>query len=142
MSSVMANALKTFLFTKADPDKLVDMMSPGRVGLLSARCCNPSAVAKDEQVIEMLTRALEQLEIDTAVQVESITVAQKALRKLSGRLDENQQQIVDELMRLFQSKGLSMFPVVLIDGAIASYGGVPTAEGLAEQLDGLKHVSA
>lgn len=138
MLKMMASAFKAFVFAKGDPEKLLNLMNPGSVGVLSAQCCNPAAVTKDEQLLANLNQALANTRIDAPVHFETISAAQKSLRKLSGQLDNRQQALVNQLMGLFQTKGLGMFPVVIVDGELVSCGSVPSAEAMAEKLSTLK----
>ena len=138
MLKMMASALKALVFAKGDPEKLLNMMSSGNVGVLSAQCCNPAAVTKDEQLLVNLKQALADTRVDKPVHFETISAAQKSLRKLSGQLDGRQQALVNQLMGLFQTKGLGMFPVVIVDGELVSCGSVPSVEVMAEKLGALK----
>jgi hypothetical protein len=122
------------LFVKNDPKKIKQMMEVGNIGILSARCCNPAAVAMDEELIQNVKEAMGKTSTELEINFETITTAQKSLRSLAGKLNDSQNTLVDKITSLFQVKGLSMFPVLLINGELAFYGGVPTIEMIQEKL--------
>lgn len=142
MLQCLLNGAKSWLFGKHDPTRVAALLAPGGVGILTARCCDPGAVAGDERLLQALEEARNRRGLDFTVTVETITAAHKSLRALSGALNGPQQRLVEQLMALFQTKGLAMFPVLIIDGKLAFYGGVPTAAMIEEKLADLEQAAA
>jgi len=122
------------LFVKNDPKKFLNLMEANHIGILSAQCCNSSAVAMDEELIQNVNKAMGNTSVALEIHFETITTAQKSLRSFSGKLTDSQNALVNKIMSLFQVKGLSVFPVLIINGELAFYGGVPTVEMIQKKL--------
>jgi hypothetical protein len=111
-----------------------EVLQPDSVSILSASCCDPSSAPKDEELKRNVNAAMEKLNQCEPVCFETITGAQAGIRGLSGKLDTKQQRLVDTVIQLFQTQGMSVFPMLIVDGRIAYYGGVPTVGMISEKL--------
>jgi hypothetical protein len=111
-----------------------EVLQPDSVSILSASCCDPSSAPRDEELKRNLDAAMQQLNQRDPVCVETITGAQGGIRGLAGKLDAKQQRLVDTVVHLFQTEGLSVFPMLIVSGRIAYYGGVPTVDMISEKL--------
>lgn len=57
------------------------------------------------------------------------------MRSLEAQADPGQKQLIQSVVTLFQANGLSIFPLLIINGRVAFYGGIPTAEMIQERLE-------
>lgn len=142
MLKIIFNSAKSWLFTKHDPAILLEIMSPGAVGIVSAKCCYPASVEDDKKLITVLENSISKCGMEKTINLESITVAQKSLRSLAGKLTDKNQSLVDEITALFQTKGLSIFPMTIIDGKIEFYGGIPTEDMVVQILHNINDCKA
>lgn len=119
-------------------DSLRAALSKDNIGIISASCCDASAPAKDEALKANVSAAMKATGDKRAVAVETITTAQKYLRGTDFHVGAGEKQLVESVMSLFQSSGMAIFPLLIVDGKLASYGGVPSVEQIKGKL--LAHV--
>lgn len=110
------------------------LVATGTVGMVSASCCDSGSQARDEEMMKNVSQAIELVYSNHTVVASTITEVRKQLRALDATGDDALERFKDALTTLFQGRGLSAFPLLLIDGRIAFYGGVPTAAAIAEAL--------
>lgn len=134
MIKMIFNGAKTWLFTKHDPEILKSIMQPGGVGVISAKCCNPESAGDDQKLLKLLQDTVDKCGLEQQVNLETITIAQKSLRTLSRELTDKNKNLVDKITALFNTKGLGIFPLTIIDGDIEFYGGIPTEEMIFEKI--------
>lgn len=103
-------------------------------GVLSASCCAPMAAKDDDTLVENLRTALATVGEADDVPVINITEAQKVVRQIRNDLSPDQQRVIQQIEGMVASQGFSVFPVLLIEGKVAFYGGVPTPEMIIEKL--------
>jgi hypothetical protein len=118
----------------ADPEHTRAALSPEHIGILSASCCDSSAPAKDQQLHTNVSAALQRCGDARAIVVTNITAAQSHLRQLEAEPNPHQKRLIDTVVALFQTHGLSIFPVLIINGKVAFYGGVPSTEMICDTL--------
>ena len=118
----------------SDAGALKRLLAKDGVGILSAACCDSTAGAKDEGLRRNLLKAMEQAGDSRAVTMETITSAQRHMRALESEADAGQKQLIQSVVALFQAHGLSIFPLLIVDGSVATYGGVPSVELIKEKL--------
>ena len=123
-----------WLFGGESESQIPQMLSEGKVGYLSASCCNPLAASTDEQLVRNLKEAMADLGLDLEIHTETVTHAQAAMGSALKDLDQRQNGVVTKVMSLFSTKGLSAFPILFINGDVASYGGVPPKQEIVEHL--------
>ena len=118
----------------SEGSQIPQMLSLGNVGYLSASCCNPMAASTDEQLVHNLKEAMTEVGLEVPIHTETVTHAQAALGTAARDFDQRQQGVVAKVMSLFTTKGLSAFPILFVNGDIASYGGVPSKQEIVEHL--------
>jgi len=118
----------------SDPSAMKALLDKNNVGILSAACCDSTAAPKDEVLKQNLLQAMEQAGDARPVVVETITSAQQHLRALESQADAGQKQLIQSVVALFQANGLSIFPLLIVNGRVAYYGGVPSVEMIRERL--------
>ena len=118
----------------SDPGAMKALLDKNNVGILSAACCDSTAGPKDEGLKQNLLKAMEQAGDQRAVIVETITSAQRHMRTLESQADAGQKQLIQNVVALFQANGLSIFPLLVVNGRVAYYGGVPSVEMIQEKL--------
>ena len=118
----------------SDPASMKALLDKNNIGILSAACCDSTAGPKDEGLKSNLLQAMEKSGDQRAVVVETITSAQQHMRSLEALADASQKQLIQNVVALFQANGLSIFPLLIINGRVAYYGGVPSAEMIVERL--------
>jgi hypothetical protein len=118
----------------SDPGAMKALLDKNNVGILSAACCDSTAGPKDEGLKQNLLKAMEQAGDQRAVIVETITSAQQHMRTLESQADAGQKQLIQNVVALFQANGLSIFPLLIVNGRVAYYGGVPSVEMIQEKL--------
>lgn len=119
---------------ESDASGVQALLQPGNVGILSAACCDSGAAAKDEGLKANLQSAMLALDDRRPVVVETITSAQRHLRALQAQADAPQKRLIGQVVSLFQANGLSVFPLLIVNGRIAFYGGVPSVEMIRDTL--------
>jgi hypothetical protein len=110
------------------------LLDKNNIGILSAACCDATAGPKDEGLKKNLQQAMAQSNDRRAVVIETITAAQQHLRALEAQASLSQKQLIQNVVALFQANGLGIFPLLIINGRVAYYGGVPSAEMILERL--------
>jgi len=118
----------------SDPSTMMALLDKNNIGILSAACCDSTAGAKDEALQESLREAMARTGDRRAVVVETITAAQQHMRALQAQADLGQKLLIQNVVTLFQANGLSIFPLLIINGRIAFYGGVPTIAHIEQRL--------
>lgn len=118
----------------SDPSTIKALLDKNNIGVLSAACCDSTAGPKDESLKKNLLDAMAKSGDKRAVIIETITSAQKHMRTLESAADAGQKQLIQSVVALFQANGLAIFPLLIIDGRVAYYGGVPSAEAISERL--------
>jgi hypothetical protein len=100
---------------------------PGlNITVLSLTCCNPKFKTFDDRYVSRLKEALSRLGLGEGVKIE-VASAQDAL---FGLKVVNPKKIWD----LFDKYGTAVAPVLLVNGEVALYGGVPTVERLVDAI--------
>lgn len=126
---------KWFSGNKNGEERFLEILKPGSVAVLSASCCNPAASATDEVVLERVRSACASLGLDPSkVRLETVTDAKTALPGLQARLNKQQAAVVEKLTSLFMTNGLDVFPMLLINGELAFYGGAPEPAKIESKL--------
>ena len=120
--------------TSSDPGTLKALLDKNNIGILSAACCDTTAGPKDEALKVSVRQAMENTGDRRAVVVETITSAQQHMRALEAQADLGQKLLIQNVVTLFQANGLSIFPLLIINGRIAFYGGVPTLALIEQRL--------
>jgi hypothetical protein len=110
------------------------LLDKNNIGILSAACCDATAGPKDEALKDSLRQAMERTGDRRAVVVETITSAQQHMRALEAQADLGQKLLIQNVVTLFQANGLSIFPLLIINGRVAFYGGVPTLDLIEQRL--------
>ena len=123
-----------WLFGSGPDTKIVQLLERGHIGYLSASCCNPSASVADQQLVDNVQQALNNLHLPLELQKETLTGAQASMRSAMGQLSLKQSAIAAKIMSLFSTRGLSAFPCLFIDGELAFYGGIPTVQEIEDYL--------
>lgn len=118
----------------SDPGTMKALLDKNNIGILSAACCDSTAGPKDEALKASLRQAMERTGDRRAVVVETITSAQQHMRALEAQADLGQKLLIQNVVTLFQANGLSIFPVLIINGRVAFYGGVPPIAQIEERL--------
>lgn len=133
-SALLSMLLPCCATSSSDPSSIKALLDKNNIGVLSAACCDSTAGPKDEGLKKNLWDAMEKSGDKRAVIVETITSAQKHLRALESQADAGQKQLIQSVIALFQANGLSIFPLLIINGRVAYYGGVPSADMIQERL--------
>jgi hypothetical protein len=110
------------------------LLDKNNIGILSAACCDTTAGPKDEALKDSVRQAMERTGDRRAVVVETITSAQQHMRALEAQADLGQKLLIQNVVTLFQANGLSIFPLLIINGRVAFYGGVPTLDLIEQRL--------
>lgn len=116
---------------------LARLLEVDSIAMLSAVCCNPRAAHMDQELRRNLEHALAELRLDVPIYVETITAAQAQLRSVTPCLEPEQQRLIASVLTLFQSHGLGVFPILIVNRKVAFYGGVPTPDMLLRRLPAL-----
>ncbi|XVJ71141.1 MAG: hypothetical protein HEQ39_17145 [Rhizobacter sp.] len=117
-----------------DISKVKALLDQNNIGILSAACCDSTASSKDQALQNNLREAMDRVKDSRAVIVDTITSAQQNLRTLEAQADTRQKQLIQNVVSLFQSNGLSIFPLLIVNGRVAFYGGVPSIEMIQDTL--------
>ena len=110
------------------------LLGAGRVGILSAACCDAMSRPKDEQLARHLAEAMQHTGSQRPVVQATLTATRQQLRELGSAADTATAAFQDELSSVFQTHGLAAFPLLIVDGQIAFYGGVPSPDAIASSL--------
>lgn len=111
-----------------------ELLSKEKIGILSASCCDSSTQARDEQLASNLSAAMEKAGVERQVVFSTITATRQQLRDLGAQVGDDVKTFKENLAGLFQSHGLAAFPMLIVNGKIAFYGGVPSIDMLAQNL--------
>lgn len=133
-SALLSMILPCCATGSSDPSSVKALLDKNNIGILSAACCDSTAGPKDEGLKKNLLDAMEKAGDKRAVIVETITSAQKHMRALESQADTSQKQLIQNVVALFQANGLGIFPLLIVNGRVAYYGGVPSAEMILERL--------
>jgi hypothetical protein len=117
-----------------DTARLEELFSRGSVAVVSAACCDAMSTPKDAELAGNLASALERENLQRPVAFGTLTGTREQLRDAGSTLDGAGLDFRNQLGALFQTQGLAAFPLLLIDGRIAFYGGVPSIDAIAEKL--------
>lgn len=98
-----------------------------KMTILSLTCCNPKLASYDEKYMQRIDEALERLGLEADV---SVVTATDALFGTGVRLSN-----VKELWDLLEKYGTSVAPLLIIDGEIAFYGGIPSMDKLLGAIE-------
>lgn len=120
--------------SSSDPSTMQALLDKNNIGILSAACCDSTAGPKDEALKVSVRQAMENTGDRRAVVVETITSAQQHMRALEAQADLGQKLLIQNVVTLFQANGLSIFPLLIINGRVAFYGGVPTIASIEQRL--------
>lgn len=101
-------------------------MAKLKMTILSLTCCNPKLASYDEKYMQRIDEALEKLGAEAEV---SLVTATDALFGTGVKISN-----VKELWDLLEKYGTSVAPLLIIDGEIAFYGGIPSLEKLVDAL--------
>ena len=113
---------------------IVGLLGPGQVLLLSAACCDAMSSPKDDELAANLSEAMALTGLNYTVALTTLTDTQKQLRAHGASLDGIAATFRDQLGSLFQTHGLAAFPLLLVEGQLAFYGGVPSPQAIAQRL--------
>jgi hypothetical protein len=120
--------------TTADTSTLDDMIGRGSVAVISAACCDAMSTPKDEELAANLVAALDKASLQRPVAFGTLTGTRQQLRDAGSTLEGVALEFRNQLGALFQAEGLAAFPLLLVDGRIAFYGGVPSVDAIAQKL--------
>jgi hypothetical protein len=123
---------KWFTQRNDSANKMLEVLQPGGIGVLSAACCYAGAKALDDTLVADLKAAGVSAD---EIKMENITTAQQALPLMMVKLNASQRTLVQTITGLFMRNGLSVFPMLIVNGEIAFYGGSPGKEALAQKLN-------
>ena len=117
--------------TREKEDALLHQaLSAKTATIISARCCSAGAAAQDELLEAAVKAALKDSGSDWNVVTITITQAQSSAGRVGASLSLQQANLIREIQALFMGNGLSIFPALILDQQLVSYGGVPTREQL------------
>lgn len=119
---------------ETDSGSVQELLSKEKIGILSASCCDASTQSKDEQLASNLSAAMERAGIERQVVFSTITATRQQLRDLGTQVGDDVKTFKENLAGLFQGQGLAAFPMLLLNGKIAFYGGVPSVDMIAQKL--------
>jgi hypothetical protein len=134
LNSLLAWLIPCCAKESSDPSHTRAALSPEHIGILSARCCDSSAALRDTQLHANVSAALQRCGDTRSIVVTSITAAQSHLRQLEAEATPEQKRLIETVAALFQTHGLSIFPILIINGRVAFYGGVPNTDMICDTL--------
>lgn len=115
---------------------LDDLLAPGRLVIMSAACCDATCAPRDAEMAENLALALRQADSGASVTVATLTDTQRQLKALGADAVGAVAQLRDQLGGVFRAHGLAAFPLLLVDGRVAFYGGIPSVDAIVARLAG------
>lgn len=133
-TSLLSRLLPCCASASSDPSTVQALLDKNNVGILSAACCDATAAPKDEELKANVLQAMQTSADVRPLVFETITAAQRHLRDVSATADDGQKRLVASVVTLFQTHGLSIFPILIINGRVAYYGGVPNAQMIQQRL--------
>ena len=95
--------------------------------LLSGACCNPGLAPLDEKIHKRIMTLADDNNIKVNLKTVTISAASAAGLGLGRDADE-------AVRSLIIKNGLSVLPVIIFNGVTAFYGGLASAEIIAEKL--------
>ena len=95
-----------------------------KIVVISMSCCNPALKPQDQQYRQRIEEALAIAKVTAQVEMASAT----------DTMHEMSDEQAKKIMPLFRKHGAAINPLMLIDGDIVFYGGVPTREKLIEAI--------
>ena len=122
--------------TPTAANDIVSLLGPGQLVVLSAACCDAMSSPKDDELAVNLAQAMELAGNNYTSALATLTDTQKQLRAHGAALDDVASTFRDQLNSVFQTQGLAAFPLLLVDGQLAFYGGVPSPQAIAQRLSG------
>jgi hypothetical protein len=144
-STLMRALLPACCTSSSTPDEAAGfqaLLDARHIGVLSAACCDATAAGKDEALQANLQQAMAAERDTRPVVMQNITSAQRHLRALGADTPAPQRQLVDSVVSLFQSHGLAVFPLLIVDGRVAFYGGAPSVELIRAKLRAQARIAA
>jgi hypothetical protein len=93
-----------------------------RIIVASFACCNPAVKPQDQQFLARIREALEVTNVKAQIELATAT-------DLVNRLGEEQVRVVGPLLKRY---GTAIAPMMLVDGELELYGGVPPLEKIIE----------
>lgn len=120
--------------SEEDLNQVKRALGPGAVVVISASCCMPGSSQVDGELEAIARSALAETMLDWPVITVTVTTAQSILPKLSAELSEKEGALAQQVSELFMEHGLSAFPIVIVDQALVSYGGVPDQTLISNSL--------
>lgn len=117
-----------------DTGTLHALLAPGSIGLLSARCCDSRMRQADDRLAAQVNAAQARAGTRRPLHLATITAARGQLAALDEHAEPVALRLKDSVATLFQRHGLAAFPVLLVDGEIAFYGGTPELDALVQRL--------
>jgi hypothetical protein len=94
------------------------------ITLISMSCCNPALRPQDQQYKKRVEEALATAKVTGQIELASATDMMHSMSDVQAK----------KIMPLFKKHGAAVAPIMLIDGDIVFYGGVPTLEKLVETI--------
>ncbi len=111
-----------------------DLINKEKIGILTASCCDHTMQAKDQELLFNLSTAMKNASIERQIVCATITSARQQFQDLGSQVGDDMNSFKESLNGLFQGQGLAAFPMLLIEGKIAFYGGVPSVELISDKL--------
>lgn len=133
-SALLSRLIPCCAAASSDPSTMTALLDRKNIGILSAACCDSTAGPKDEALKDSLRQAMERTGDGRAVVVSTITSAQQHMRALEAQADLGQKLLIQNVTTLFHAHGLSIFPLLIINGRVAFYGGVPPIGDIEQRL--------
>jgi len=116
-------------------DDLIAVANGQNPGLLSAACCVPGASSNDEALLQNFQNVLKETGQDNeSIRIISITDARKVLPTMQNDLTPSGRRLVAQIQQLVAQNGFGIFPILILNGRIAYFGGVPSTEMIREKL--------
>ena len=89
--------------------------------ILSGACCNPGLSGLDEKIQARINEVAAKIQVQSNISVIPISTAAFGGLGLSKEIDET-------IRGLIAAKGMSILPVVILNGKIAFYGGLASSD--------------
>lgn len=98
--------------------------------IISGSCCNPLSIPVDEKLKQQANIVFNEMGLETEIVSLQLTSAQRVLQSIAKEHDH----IKNNIMSIFQAKGLKGFPILLVNKHIVCYGGVPELDILRKSI--------